>query len=217
MACFWWLIRAGSTLIPGLNSGEASENFSVQWTCNRGKECGIERYPACPTSDICVERGGLDPKGLLPKYFLAFYFMSLIFTTVGFGDVTAESDWERLYVSLCFYICNVVFSISISKITSALYTLARLEHSVVASTQAMKRVLLQDSDGVSAYNISRPLEKRILHWLECNVLLQCQEQEAVENIKKLEPALREKANLLSYIIVSDRMSDKMCMYGMCMQ
>jgi hypothetical protein len=43
--------------------------------------------------------------GKVEAYVLSVYLVSMTITTVGYGDITAETTWERIGYSLFFIVC----------------------------------------------------------------------------------------------------------------
>lgn len=89
------------------------------------------------------------------KYTSSFYFNVVTILTVGYGDISGCTIFERSYLCLFLILSNLLYSLLIGWISRIIYDSSKLEELFNE-----KKIIMDDI--VSQYHISETLEKKIL-------------------------------------------------------
>jgi len=169
-ACAWWFVREASTSTVRVNT------YALRWICNDGDICNEPGFPAC---EMCA-----DGDTLMSKYLLAFYFMNQIFSTVGFGELKPTTDYERLFLVLCFYIGTLVFATMLSEVQMATRVHRRVENVVSSTKEGVKETTRR-------CDINFRQENKMMHWLDYSTRAYMRASEFQSCLVQLPASLRE--------------------------
>mmetsp|Transcript_47493 Transcript_47493/g.119687 ORF Transcript_47493/g.119687 Transcript_47493/m.119687 type:complete len:805 (-) Transcript_47493:302-2716(-) len=84
---------------------------------------------------VDVAGNSLLTRGPMDQWFHSFYFVLTVFTTVGFGDMSAGTNGEIIYVCFTMMVGAVVHSIIISEVISVLTSVDKTEEFVGEQTE----------------------------------------------------------------------------------
>mmetsp|Transcript_47489 Transcript_47489/g.119668 ORF Transcript_47489/g.119668 Transcript_47489/m.119668 type:complete len:811 (-) Transcript_47489:302-2734(-) len=84
---------------------------------------------------VDVAGNSLLTRGPMDQWFHSFYFILTVFTTVGFGDMSAGTNGEIIYVCFTMMVGAVVHSVIISEVISILTTVDKTEAFVGEQTE----------------------------------------------------------------------------------
>ena len=143
----------------------------------------LVREATMTTEDIdeVLAYHGLRPNNvedLLEKYLLSWYFVNTIFTTVGFGDISAETTLERVFVVVVEYIGVVVFGTLLSEVQNVIEDLYHMSRS-------RARLVLEVRQFLRDRSVPKPLTTQILTWLDFDYEARqkkAQENQILENV-----------------------------------
>eukprot|EP00293_Proteomonas_sulcata_P019167 CAMPEP_0184314466 /NCGR_PEP_ID=MMETSP1049-20130417/74367_1 /TAXON_ID=77928 /ORGANISM="Proteomonas sulcata, Strain CCMP704" /LENGTH=789 /DNA_ID=CAMNT_0026632391 /DNA_START=75 /DNA_END=2444 /DNA_ORIENTATION=- len=96
---------------------------------------------------------------LAQRYILSQYFVNTVFTTVGFGDIAAESTAEQVYCIVIMYCGTIVFGVLLSEIESAV-------SSMRAFPREKGRTIQRLMDFLKEQDVPMTVQKQVLSWVE---------------------------------------------------
>lgn len=131
------------------------------------------------------EKGAGDSEGSI--YITAVYFMIATLCTVGYGDISASGDTEKLFCIFVMCLGSSVFAIIISNMSA-----------LVAGMQSRENQILEEMDQVIDYlrvnNVDPTFEKQVQNFY----MFKCRQQTTTESdpesnaLKRLPEALRRE-------------------------
>lgn len=68
--------------------------------------------------DGWMYRYSMENSSIFEIYLFSFYYSITVLSTLGFGDISPKSNFEIMIVIIWMFICGVIYSNSVSKITS---------------------------------------------------------------------------------------------------
>jgi hypothetical protein len=129
-----------------------------------------------------IDPGATNLDNIHQKYGLACYFIVTCVTTVGFGDISATNAEEQLFCMLIMLTGALVFAKLMSTVQSIQANMSRM-HDLVEARVAQAREYLQ-SKGVPP-----EIERKVLAWIEFDVVAEAEFNEGKEFLKRLPPLL----------------------------
>lgn len=133
--CFYWLIKV-EFRYSGSTGADALEML---------KEAN--QMPEDPT--------------LGDKYIISMYFINTVFSTVGFGDIAAENNAERIYTVIVMYVGTLVFGAMLGEVQNIMDSLRKADRERTLAVQETK-------DYLRAHQAPPEVERQMLSWVYFN-------------------------------------------------
>ncbi|CAD8163018.1 unnamed protein product [Paramecium octaurelia] len=118
----------------------------------------------------------LEHEAIWKKYNHAFYWATMTMTTVGYGDITAQSQFEIIFVNVVMFLSSGIFAYSMNSIGMILKNIydAKLKY---------KRSLLQMNTYMSKNCVEPQIQSRIRNYLK--YYIESEQNENLEDINRL--------------------------------
>jgi hypothetical protein len=92
--------------------------------------------------------------GIEVKYSAAFYWAIVTVTTVGYGDITPSTDWERLYSTVVCFVGTIAFAYMTSQITAVVFDMS-------AARRRVRQKMEELEEFMGFYEFAKPLRMDI--------------------------------------------------------
>ena len=96
---------------------------------------------------------------------VSFYFVNTVFSTIGFGDIHATNNAERVYCVLLFYVGVLVFGSLLVELQDILRKAFEMERERASEVSGMIEFLRREK-------VPRPLEAQLVSWMHWNMKTQ---------------------------------------------
>ena len=106
-----------------------------------------------------IDLTGIRDSDLHTQYIYSIYFIIVSITTVGFGDVTAVNNTERIFVAILLLVSGLVFSIIMGRLSALLTTLNEVENIYIIK-------MLKLREELNNKNMSNDIKDKILSLME---------------------------------------------------
>ncbi|CAD8088587.1 unnamed protein product [Paramecium primaurelia] len=118
----------------------------------------------------------LEHEAIWKKYNYAFYWATMTMTTVGYGDITAQSQFEIIFVNVVMFLSSGIFAYSMNSIGMIL-------KNIYDGKLKYKRSLLQMNTYMSKNCVEPQIQSRIRNYLK--YYIESEQNENLEDINRL--------------------------------
>ena len=149
IACFWYMF------------GDSNQTLGCLAPASAGSSCSGEVIRGWVDAEFADESVGLtaDMVPLSRRYLKAFYWAITTLSTVGFGDITPNTDAEMVYACFAELLGSMIFGIMIGSLSTMLMSGKALEEKI-------DNQLAELQEFMTSKNIPSKLRSKVRRYME---------------------------------------------------